>query len=130
MSGSGEYLGLVRPDGVTVASEFAPAYPVQATDVSYGVVEAGSQEVLIAPGAAALAMVPLDDSMEPQCVCDDPRPWTLEDFDDSAWRSGATGIGYGYPDMIGLDVSDMRPVNATVYIRIPFVVEDPSASGR
>ena len=31
----GEYLALVRPDG-TVASEFAPTYPPQRRDVSYG----------------------------------------------------------------------------------------------
>jgi len=127
LSGSGEYLGLVRPDGVSVVSEFAPVYPVQAADVSYGVVEAGSQQVLIAPGAAALAWVPVDDSMEPPCVCDDPRPWTLEEFDDFEWLSGATGVGYTYPGLVGLDVSAMRYVNETVYIRIPFVVEDPSA---
>src|SRR5262245_37796617 len=33
---SGDYLALVKPDGITVASEFAPAYPLQIPDVSYG----------------------------------------------------------------------------------------------
>jgi hypothetical protein len=127
LSGSGEYLGLVGPDGVTVISEFAPVYPVQAADVSYGLVEATSEEVLVAPGAAALAWVPLDDALELQCVCDEPRPWTREEFDDSAWLSGTTGVGYGYPGQVGLDVSAMRALNETVYIRIPFVVADPSA---
>lgn len=32
----GEYLALVKPDGVTIASEFAPAYPEQSANVSYG----------------------------------------------------------------------------------------------
>ena len=32
----GEYLALVRPDGVTVAHEYAPEYPPQYTNVSYG----------------------------------------------------------------------------------------------
>lgn len=32
----GEYLVLVRPDGVTVASEHAPEYPAQSTDVAFG----------------------------------------------------------------------------------------------
>ena len=36
LSKSGEYLGLGRPDG-TVAHDFAPSYPAQQTDVSYGV---------------------------------------------------------------------------------------------
>lgn len=33
---AGEYLALVRPDGVTAATEFAPAFPPQQDDVSYG----------------------------------------------------------------------------------------------
>lgn len=35
LSGSGEYLGLFKPDG-SVASEYAPLFPAQQTDVSYG----------------------------------------------------------------------------------------------
>ena len=37
LSSDGEYLALVKPDGVTVASEFRPVYPVQVPDVSYGI---------------------------------------------------------------------------------------------
>lgn len=36
LDADGEYLALVRPDGVTVASEFAPAFPAQRANVSYG----------------------------------------------------------------------------------------------
>ncbi len=36
LAAAGEYLALVQPDGVTVASEFRPAYPRQVPDVSYG----------------------------------------------------------------------------------------------
>jgi hypothetical protein len=36
LSAGGEYLALVRPDGRTVASEFAPKYPAQLEDISYG----------------------------------------------------------------------------------------------
>ena len=32
----GEYLALVRPDGATVEHEFAPAFPPQRRDISYG----------------------------------------------------------------------------------------------
>ena len=35
LSASGEYLALVRPDG-TIAHEYAPKYPQQCTDISYG----------------------------------------------------------------------------------------------
>ena len=31
------YLALVKPDGVTIATEFAPAYPAQLDDISYGI---------------------------------------------------------------------------------------------
>lgn len=127
LSGTGEYLGLVRPDGVTVVSEYSPAYPAQASDVSYGLVETIVHESLLAQGAQAKALVPLDGLLEPGSVHDVPRPWTLEGFDDTAWQLGVTGIGFGYPGWIGLDVSHMRNVNETVYIRVPFVVEDPSA---
>ena len=33
---SGEYLALIKPDGVTRTTEFSPAYPEQVTDISYG----------------------------------------------------------------------------------------------
>ncbi len=36
LKAGGEYLGLVWPDGLTVASSFSPVFPVQFTDVSYG----------------------------------------------------------------------------------------------
>ncbi|MCF3648318.1 CotH kinase family protein [Synoicihabitans lomoniglobus] len=37
LKAGGEYLGLVKSDLVTVVSEFAPEYPAQITDVSYGI---------------------------------------------------------------------------------------------
>ena len=36
LSKSGEYLALIAPDGMTVLHEFAPQYPPQRADVSYG----------------------------------------------------------------------------------------------
>ncbi|MEO6245494.1 MAG: CotH kinase family protein, partial [Opitutaceae bacterium] len=36
LAAEGEYLGLIRPDGVTVASEYAPTYPAQLNDIAYG----------------------------------------------------------------------------------------------
>lgn len=35
----GEYLALVKPDGTTVTSEFAPKFPVQYEDISYGLAQ-------------------------------------------------------------------------------------------
>lgn len=39
LSSGGEYLGLIKPDGATVASDFAPTYPPQRDDVSYGIAQ-------------------------------------------------------------------------------------------
>jgi len=36
LSSSGEYLALVSPDGTRVSTEFAPSFPLQRRDVSYG----------------------------------------------------------------------------------------------
>ncbi|MCF7730781.1 MAG: lamin tail domain-containing protein [Akkermansiaceae bacterium] len=36
LSAGGEFLGLVEPDGMTVAHSFAPYFPPQTTDISYG----------------------------------------------------------------------------------------------
>ena len=36
LKGSGEYLGLISPDGTTVLSEYAPEFPAQHEDISYG----------------------------------------------------------------------------------------------
>jgi hypothetical protein len=41
LSGSGEYLALVLPDGLTKATEFAPAFPQQYADIAYGYVMTG-----------------------------------------------------------------------------------------
>jgi len=128
LSGSGEYLGLVRPDGHTVVSEFSPTFPIQAPDVSYGFSSEDAEVALVASGAPTKALVPLNDALEPAAQdLETLRPWTLEGLDDSSWQTGVTGVGYDYPELIGLDVSEMRNVNQTVYIRIPFELDNPSA---
>jgi hypothetical protein len=45
----GEYLALVKPDGATIVQEFAPAYPNQQPDISYG---SGGYLATPTPGAA------------------------------------------------------------------------------
>jgi hypothetical protein len=42
LSTGGEYLALVKPDGVTIASQFSPTFPQQVADVSYGLAQSGS----------------------------------------------------------------------------------------
>jgi len=127
LRGAGEYLGLIRPDGKTVVSEFFPQYPKQAPDISYGPVGGVVERELLTAGAPAKALIPQDDSLEAVSERSEMmRRWTQEETDDSGWLTGTTGVGYDYSDLIGLDVSEMLNVNTTVYVRVPFVVEDPS----
>ncbi len=39
LDADGEYLGLIKPDGATVVTEFAPTYPPQVADISYGITQ-------------------------------------------------------------------------------------------
>jgi hypothetical protein len=128
----GEYLALVRPDG-TVATEYSPEYRVQAPNISYGLRGFTGQEPLLEPGAPAKALVPPNADLEPPEPRDPQalRPWTMEELDDSAWKAGRTGVGYDnqpdYLPLLGLIVSEMFEVNGTVYIRVPFRVDNLSA---
>ena len=53
LSTEGEYLALVEPDGITVVSHFAPGFPQQYEDVSYGVTGSASEAALLELGATA-----------------------------------------------------------------------------
>jgi hypothetical protein len=87
LANTGEYLALVRPDGASVASEFAPSYPPQLTDISYGMtVRAGGEQVLVPTNTTAQILIPA----EP--VSSD---WTAPEFiPGSNWITGRTGIGF------------------------------------
>src|SRR5439155_20075868 len=130
LSGNGEYLGLIRPDGTNVAFEYYPAFPIQAPDISYGLRGFTTQDSLLAPGAPARALVPQNGNLEDPPSSQRSRPWTFDSLDDSTWKVGTTAVGYeadtGYESYIGLNVIEMHNTNETVYIRIPFVVNDPS----
>jgi len=58
LAAEGEYLALVKPDGTSVVSQYAPAYPAQSNDIAYGLLPAAGGGWLTAylpsptPGAA------------------------------------------------------------------------------
>ena len=123
-SSAGSYLALVRPDGTSIASEFSN-YPRQHEDISYGRGFGEPRKVtLVEEGVTARWKVPRE-----------PIPdWTTNQFEDAQWDVGATGIGYDntqkYLPFIGEggNTSEaMRSVNASIYIRIPFTIDDPGA---
>lgn len=85
LAAGGEYLALSAPDG-TPSTVFAPTYPAQRDDVSYGV--AFSDHTLVAAGQTAKYLVPASGALE-------AATWTAPAFNDAAWASGATGLGFG-----------------------------------
>jgi len=70
-----EYLGLIRPDG-TVAHEYAPTYPEQFTDVSYGISQEGLP--LVSEGSSAKYLVPTAEQAG--------EDWTSPTYNDSSWQ--------------------------------------------
>jgi spore coat protein CotH len=119
--GSGEgFLALVKPNGRTIVHAYE--YPQQFGDVSYGLSSEAAglatETILIRESAPARALIPTDSSLG--------LSWTEPGFDDSEWLTGTTGVGYDYGALVGLDVRAMRNVNQTVYVRIPFAVDDVS----
>lgn len=82
----GEYLALVRPDDVTRASEFAPAFPPQAPDLSYGVPLQQSWATLIGSNSPVRVLVPTDGALGDS--------WIQPDFNDATWRLATNGVGF------------------------------------
>lgn len=125
LSSGGEYLALVAPDGVTVVDEYAPSYPVQFEDSSYGLQQLGntSSETLIETGAACSVLVPPNGNLG--------STWQNIGFNDGAWIQGTTGVGYerssGYDAAINTDIEgQIYNQQTSVYLRIPFSVTDVS----
>src|SRR5690606_35047311 len=65
LSAAGEYLALVNPDGA-VATEFAPAFPPQFPDTSYGKSTNTTEVRLVDATTPVRAFVPQDTSLIPQ----------------------------------------------------------------
>jgi hypothetical protein len=118
LAAGGESVALVGPDGTIVHAYIN--YPPQFANISYGIssldANLQTQTTLVAEGAEARALIPIDGSLG--------SAWTFVGFDDAAWLRGTTGVGFDYPGFVGLDVTAMRGVNTSVYVRIPFYVED------
>lgn len=85
LSSGGEYLALVRPNGTEVVSEFAPTYPPQLADTSYGLAQAINTTLLVSNASPTKVLVP---------PLDIGRAWISNTFDDGQWLSATNGVGY------------------------------------
>jgi hypothetical protein len=123
LSAEGEYLALVEPDG-TIEHEYAPQFPEQRNNISYGVdlLQNGADLTLVPEQAGCRVLVPSSDI---------GTFWHNRIYDDSGWLVGGTGVGYEtagseYDENINTDVqAALYQQMASVYIRIPFQVDDP-----
>ena len=88
LNANGEYLALYPPTGNAPATAYAPSYPAQRPDVSFGT------------GLRETAALRVGDSQESRLSLPSPPTndidWTgiREPFDDSAWRPASGAIGY------------------------------------
>ena len=118
----GEYLGLVYSDGVTVADAYAPTFPPQFSDVSYGRTRE-IERVRLALGDSALRYhVPTSNAEDGE--------WTAVHFNDDHWTNGRNGLGYDrdgrFATFTNTDVkSDMQGVGSSIYARLAFDLTDP-----
>ncbi|MCA9214903.1 MAG: lamin tail domain-containing protein [Planctomycetales bacterium] len=83
LSANGDYLALVEPNGTTISQEFAPEYPEQLTDQSYGLGLKRTTSNLVEFGDAAKFTVPTG-----------VTAWTTLEYDDSAWTDVNTPVGF------------------------------------
>ena len=110
-----ECVAIVDPDGNTVVHQYTP-YPQQLSDISYGLAQL--DEILVSTGADVHYHVP--NSGDAALGTD----WADLDFNDFAWDTGLTGLGFG--SGFGTDVQQqMLNINASLWTRINFYVEDP-----
>ncbi len=84
LSTAGEFLALTQPDG-TIASQFAPQFPPQASNVSYGA--QFNTQTFVTAGSAAKTSIPVDNSLG--------NAWLSPAFADGAWASTPVGVGFG-----------------------------------
>ncbi|MEY2410520.1 MAG: hypothetical protein QOF48_3190, partial [Verrucomicrobiota bacterium] len=121
LSSSGEFLALVRPDGVTVATQFTPKFPDQVSNVPYGLsMITGPTNLFLASGSSGKVYVPSNSL---------GTAWTALGYDDSAWLSATVPAGFdtgtNYDPIIATDLqAQMAGVNSGVYLRMPFTIAD------
>jgi hypothetical protein len=89
LNDNGDHVFLIKPDGVTIASQFGPngaEYPRQVPGVSYGIPVTQTLSTLVASGASGKYFVPLSGSVD--------GLWLQPEFNDTTWGNAVTGVGY------------------------------------
>ena len=110
---------------------YAPAYPPQADDISYGLVDEDPNQMALPQGSSARACVPASATEYDTQMLN----WnTSMAFNDSTWQSITTGAGYDldvtYGSLIGSNgnfYAAMYSNNPSLFLRAKVVIPDLSA---
>ncbi len=114
LDSDGEYLALMEPDRETIAHEFAPEYPNQFDDISYGV-DSDPGLFAVAAGEELRYLVPTAETL--------PVGWKDVGFDDSSWTSLIeapdvliTEAGTGTPDYFEIQNVSQQTIDTTGWV--------------
>ncbi len=136
LNNGGEHLALVRPDGVTVEHEIGTAptfvYPPQPPNLTYGVTVTSVVTVVMPEGVTGKYIVPA-------VQANIPSGWNARVFDDSAWPTAVSGLGYGFDGktitvnsvtvpIITTTIPPAERVNKSIYVRFPFTIANPAGA--
>ncbi len=123
--GDNEYLALFEPDGRTVSDEYN-TLPDQYTDISYGVEQGVELRDFVAEGSEIAVLFPGSAGEDVPTAT-----WTGADFDDAAWDTLNSGIGFDddptdgdFSSLINAngDASAMQGKTASAYLRSEFEI--------
>ncbi len=124
LSADGEFLALVAPDGVTILDAFAPQFPPQVTNVSYGASMSAPHTTLVSDTTFMRYRVPTNGAND--------ATWMMPGFNATSWTGGTAGIGYeaspGSPsNFSSLLDAEIAHGTTSAYTRFEFHVESVSA---
>jgi len=123
LSEAGEFLGLIQPDGKTIAHAYHPSYPDMTGSrdgFSYGLV--ADILTLVELGTPAKLSVPANG--------DWGNSWTEPDFDDSNWKPAPMGVGFGSRPGVFTVTTYKANIQVTSLADADLVIRDPARQER
>ncbi len=131
LAAGGEYLALVKPDGTTKATEFAPTYPAQTQDISYGTSSTSTAATVVSKTSAVRGFVPTSNALG--------TGWRARVYNETGWLTGTFAAGFmnynasSNPDLqadLGMDLialgTGIGGSGRSAYLRAHFNVTNPA----